>query len=469
MGMMEPAIRKLPRAAAKAQAPARAPARPVWPWQGPGLGPRAPRPIAPFASLLQRKCACGAMATGGGTCVSCVDQEKGRLQRQLSIGAVNDPLEHEADRVAAQVLSMPALGKVNHAPPAIQRAAAPAAAQSPEVPDSVHRTLAGSGRPLDAPVRRDMEQRFGQDFSQVRVHQDGAAAQSARDVGALAYTVGRNIVFGAGLFAPATTAGRRLLAHELTHTIQQVATAGAPLRRAPANRLDGQSGDRPGATLPHTEATGLVECMRIMGADSADYCRSEVLGEKPAPKCAATHTIADDVHAAINVAWGKSGHGEAKRTEHGGRIVTDKAGKRQIRTGEGVGGTITLPDEKKGDTTIGTYHTHPYTKAQGAPLGVAFSGEDIENFVGGSQGGVKYVGAGSCYFVLDTLSLVEREGCKKSKLTQKWKLSYGKAGGTFQEKVETAVKDTIVGCGMCFYKACRPDAASPVPKIAKLA
>jgi len=418
-------------------------------------------------SVVQRKCASGAGASGG-TCASCEDKESGRLQRKLAIGSSNDPLEQEADRVAEQVLGNGTQSDFSRAPLSVRRHA-PDTQLSREAPPSVDRALAMSGSPLDALLRQDMETRFGHDFSQVRVHQGAAADQSARDVGAQAYTVGRDIVFGAGQFAPASGAGRRLLAHELTHTIQQVATAGAPLRRAPADRLDGQSGDRPGATLPHTEATGLVECMRIMGADSADYCRSEVLGEKTAPKCAATHTIADDVHTAINVAWGKSGHGEAKRTEHGGRIVTDKAGKRQIRTGEGVGGKITLPDEKKGDTTIGTYHTHPYTKAQGAPLGVAFSGEDIENFVGGSQGGVKYVGAGSCYFVLDTLSLVERDGCKKSKLTQKWKLSYGKAGGTFQEKVEIAVKDTIVGCGMCFYKACRPDAASPVPKIAKLA
>jgi hypothetical protein len=468
--MFAPQIQKPePKAVVKAAARARAPVRPARPLNGWDSKARSPQQIGSLMrGVIQRKCASGAGASGG-TCASCEDKESGRLQRNLTIGSSNDPLEHEADRVADQVLAGPSRSDLSRVPISIQRHTSAGTQQYQEAPPSVGRTLATPGRPLDAPIRRDMETRFGHDFSQVRVHDGPEAGQSARDVGAQAYTVGRNIVFGAGLFAPATTAGRRLLAHELTHTIQQVATAGAPLRRAPANRLDGQSDDRPGATLPHTEATGLVECMRIMGADSADYCRSEVLGEKPAPKCAATHTIADDVHAAINVAWGKSGHGEAKRTEHGGRIVTDKADKRQIRTGEGVGGTITLPDEKKGDTTIGTYHTHPYTKAQGAPLGVAFSGEDIENFVGGSQGGVKYIGAGSCYFVLDTLSLVERDGCKKSKLTQKWKLSYGKAGGTFQEKVETAVKDTIVGCGMCFYKACRPDAASPVPKIAKLA
>ncbi|HMG47956.1 MAG TPA: DUF4157 domain-containing protein [Allosphingosinicella sp.] len=215
MGMMEPPIRKpQPREAAKARAPLRAPMRPVWPWQGPGP---QPRPLA--RGVLQRKCACGAEASGG-TCASCEGKEQSRLQRKLSIGSSNDALEHEADRVAQQVLSMRAPTEINRAPPTIQRAAPPAA-PSPEVPESVHRTLGGSGRPLDAPVRRDMEQRMGRDFSQVRVHQGGDAEQSARDVGALAYTVGSDIVFGREQFAPKTNDGRRLLAHELTHVVQQ--------------------------------------------------------------------------------------------------------------------------------------------------------------------------------------------------------------------------------------------------------
>jgi hypothetical protein len=77
------------------------------------------------------------------------------------------------------------------------------------------------GRPIDAPARSTMEQGFGRDFSQVRIHDGPPAAQSARDAGALAYTAGQDIVFGAGQYAPSTTAGRALLAHELAHTVQQ--------------------------------------------------------------------------------------------------------------------------------------------------------------------------------------------------------------------------------------------------------
>ena len=88
-------------------------------------------------------------------------------------------------------------------------------------PASVDHVLASPGRPLEPALRQDMEQRFGHDFSRVRVHSGAAAEQSARDVNAHAYTVGHNIVFGAGRFAPGTHEGRRLIAHELTHVVQQ--------------------------------------------------------------------------------------------------------------------------------------------------------------------------------------------------------------------------------------------------------
>ena len=69
-----------------------------------------------------------------------------------------------------------------------------------------------------------MESRFGFDFSRVRVHRDDAAAQSAHGIGALAYTVGDHVVFGAGQYAPTSTRGRRVLAHELTHVVQNSAS-----------------------------------------------------------------------------------------------------------------------------------------------------------------------------------------------------------------------------------------------------
>jgi hypothetical protein len=152
---------------------------------------------APLAAslMLQRKCSCGNHTASGGECAEC---SKKKLQKKLRIGAVNDPLEYEADRVADHVLRMPLRGETGKAPIKLQRLSHAGAGQESTVPDSVHQTLASSGRPLDASLSRDMGNRFGHDFSGVRVHQGSGAEQSARDVNAKAYTVGNNIVFGAG-------------------------------------------------------------------------------------------------------------------------------------------------------------------------------------------------------------------------------------------------------------------------------
>jgi hypothetical protein len=171
--------------------------------------------------LLQRKCACGGPAalSLSGECEECNYK---RLQKKLSIGASNDPLEQEADRVANQVLAAQPRSSAGSAPPRIQRYAGQAEAVTAIVPASVNRVISGSGRPLEPALRKDMEQRFRYDFSRVRVHSGSAAEQSAREVNAHAYTVGQNIVFGEGQSAPGTRQGRHLLAHELTHVLQQL-------------------------------------------------------------------------------------------------------------------------------------------------------------------------------------------------------------------------------------------------------
>ena len=89
------------------------------------------------------------------------------------------------------------------------------------VPPIVDEVLRSSGQPLDGATRAYMEPRFGHDFSRVRVHSDARAAESARAVNAVAYTVGRDVVFAAGQYAPGTGQGRSILAHELTHVVQQ--------------------------------------------------------------------------------------------------------------------------------------------------------------------------------------------------------------------------------------------------------
>jgi Domain of unknown function (DUF4157) len=153
------------------------------------------------------------------TTAGCKSKEP--IKARLSIGVSDDPLEREADRIADQVLAAPAHSALSGAPPHIQRFAGRPTGYVATAPASVNRVLANSGSSLEPTLRQDMEQRFGHDFSQVRVHSGGAAEQSARDVCANAYAVGHHIVFGADQFVPETHWGRRLIAHELAHVIQQ--------------------------------------------------------------------------------------------------------------------------------------------------------------------------------------------------------------------------------------------------------
>lgn len=88
----------------------------------------------------------------------------------------------------------------------------------------------GGGRPLDEPLREEMEASFGRDFSDVRVHTDTKASESAQAVNAHAYTSGTDVVFQSGMYSPGSDSGKRMLAHELTHVVQQKAgpVAGSP-------------------------------------------------------------------------------------------------------------------------------------------------------------------------------------------------------------------------------------------------
>src|SRR6185503_19903209 len=99
-----------------------------------------------------------------------------------------------------------------------------------DVSASVASGTASGGAPLPEAARRQFEPRFGRDFGEVRVHTGPEAAASARALNAHAYTFGRDVVFGAGQYDPGGAAGRRLIAHELAHVVQQD-DAPAPARR----------------------------------------------------------------------------------------------------------------------------------------------------------------------------------------------------------------------------------------------
>lgn len=215
--------------------------------------------LSPFSATgLQRKAACAC----GGDCPRCESegkQKRTHLQARLKISTPGDLYEQEADRVAEQVMRMsaqPAHQESIQAAPArsLQRkcaaceedeahlqkkelhaGASSAHVASQEMPDILRSTLQGSaGRPLDSATREFMESRFDYDFSGVRIHSGAQAGAAARSVNAQAFTVGHDVVFGAAQFSPQTYEGKKLLAHELTHVVQQGATGGRLQRKTRA-------------------------------------------------------------------------------------------------------------------------------------------------------------------------------------------------------------------------------------------
>ena len=206
--------------------------------------PAASAPVLSRAALavLQRKCACE--ADPGFEEENRRKRLDGALQARLAVNRPGDAWEQEADRLAEAALARGASGRRSSGGPGwgpeiasylpVMRRPRPAASDQ-DAPESIREALASPAEPLEAAAQDFMQARFGHDFSRVRVHRDRQAAQSARAMGALAYTVGEHIVFGEGQFAPDSSDGRRLLAHELAHTIQQ--GSAVPLIRRQATTL----------------------------------------------------------------------------------------------------------------------------------------------------------------------------------------------------------------------------------------
>ena len=162
-----------------------------------------------------------------------------QIQPKLSIGANDDPSEREADAIADKVMRTPVslngntFFKSSHVTPVQRRSKRseeeeklhrkPGSGESvTTVPSIVSEVLnSGNGKPLDPATRSFMEPRFNSDFSNVKIHDNALAAKSADSINALAYTSGNNVVFNSGQYKTTTDSGKRLLAHELVHTMQQ--------------------------------------------------------------------------------------------------------------------------------------------------------------------------------------------------------------------------------------------------------
>jgi hypothetical protein len=234
--------------------------------------------------LLQRKCTFGNHKADGES-KECSEKKRSDLQTNLMVNEPGDIYEREADRIADQVMATPAHHGVIGAPIGIQRVSGQGNGQMDTAPASVDHVLAGTGKPLEPALRQDMERRFGHDFSRVQVHSGAEAEQSARDLEANAYTVGHNMVFGAGRFVPGTYEGRRLIAHELAHVVQQQATVNGTtshyLARAPQTSASDSAAAaqaraqaiarifKPGLSLD--EVMGIIDSIRPSESESGMY------------------------------------------------------------------------------------------------------------------------------------------------------------------------------------------------------
>jgi hypothetical protein len=228
-----------------------------------------------------------------------------KIQPKLRVNTTGDAYEQEADRIADRVMRMPdsqlqrtcpcgggcpkcqAKGQ-DHESGRLSGQGKVGSDAASAVPLSVHEVLRSSGRPLDVSTRELMEPRFGHDFSFVRVHADAQAAKSAQAMNALAFTVGHDIVFDAGQYSPKTMHGQRLLAHELTHVVQQAPAPRKAQVTPSARSLTGNVTDGIGAGLTPspTKVSGNVALQRQIDAGASDEQHTPAAGPASSPRTA---------------------------------------------------------------------------------------------------------------------------------------------------------------------------------------
>ena len=206
------------------------------------------------SGVVQRKAGCAC----GGDCPKC-RSELG-IQAKLKVGAPNDKYEQEADQVAERLVSGGNFSptKVDHAHNHVQRGMSDGFEEEETEANAVQRkansdgkskmssgtesyiqSLGGGGRPLSRSEAQYYEPRFDQSFNDVRIHTGAAADQAAKSINARAFTLGKNIAFADGEYDSSSDPGRRLMAHELTHTLQQ-STGVSHVQRGSAGILGGK-------------------------------------------------------------------------------------------------------------------------------------------------------------------------------------------------------------------------------------
>jgi len=245
--------------------------------------------------------------------------------------------------------------------------------RSMTAPSLVHEVLRSSGDPLSSATRGWVEPLFGRNFSNVRVHHDARAAQSAQSVDAMAYTVGQDVVFGSSLYSPTTPAGQKLLVHELAHTVQQEHSGGPHLQQA-----------KLAVSQPADAAEREAETI----ADQAMSGRPVRVQER----------VSRGIHRISRDTWRKIGYGVAIAGLVGGGALalgTDQRALGGIIAGGGaalLGGLLLSRNPKPPPTSIRVAQIHQF------PLDPQSVDAGIKSGLGGvaeievSNGGIDYEG-----------------------------------------------------------------------------
>lgn len=229
------------------------------------------------------------------------DPPRSELSPPCPVTPTRCPFGGACHTCPVQVQTKLAVSKPQDTWPTPQRRAAINASPLSGVPPIVHETLRSPGQPLDPVTRAFMEPRFGHDFSRVRVHTDAKAAESTRATGALAYTVGEHIIFQTGHYSPISIKGRRLLAHELTHVLQQrsrpcwAQSSAQKLEiSAPGDHYE-QEADRIAAAVAADSVPGAAPVVTASARSTPALQRA---GPGPAPACPTliNFSASDPVH-----------------------------------------------------------------------------------------------------------------------------------------------------------------------------
>lgn len=240
--------------------------------------------------LLSTNCACGSSKTSDHE--QCEGCKAASSRGGITIDASDSPMEHEAHRVAERIAEGSSAGSISAGPAALQRSSAGTGSGTSTAPSSVNQVVNQPGAPLSQSVQNNMQRKFGWNFSSVRVHTDSSAAKSASEINANAYTVGNHIAFAQGQYNPKGRSGQRLLAHELTHVVQQSGMTSANRQVNSATRDNEEEEE--------VQARDQREPSVLSRAPAATLLQRDLAIEPPNPEAEPEALTAEEIQEAID-------------------------------------------------------------------------------------------------------------------------------------------------------------------------